>query len=171
MLLGNVIDELHDDDRLAHAGAAEQADFAALEKRLDEVDDLDTGLKHLGARRLLVEGGSRTVNRHLNFGRNRTKLVDRFTDHVHHPAERPATHGHHDWAAQVDRLHAAHHAFGRLHGHAAHAAFAEVLLHFQNDVNRRGNVESVAHHANRGVDQRQLRLRETARRRRGRRSE
>ncbi|MEJ7730242.1 MAG: hypothetical protein WKG00_13615 [Polyangiaceae bacterium] len=28
--LGDVVDELHDDDRLAHAGAAEEADLAAL---------------------------------------------------------------------------------------------------------------------------------------------
>ena len=64
VLLGDVVDEFHDDDGLAHACAAEQADLAALEEGLDQVDDLDTGLEHLGARRLLVEGGSRTVNRH-----------------------------------------------------------------------------------------------------------
>ena len=39
--LGDVVDEFHDDDGLAHAGAAERADFAALEERADEVNDLD----------------------------------------------------------------------------------------------------------------------------------
>ena len=47
VLLGDVVDEFHDDDGLAHAGAAEQADLAALQEGLDQVDDLDAGLEHL----------------------------------------------------------------------------------------------------------------------------
>ena len=43
----DVVDELHDDDGLAHARAAEQADLAALQERLDQVDDLHAGLEHL----------------------------------------------------------------------------------------------------------------------------
>ena len=39
--LGDVVDQLHDDDGLADAGAAERADLAALEERADQVDDLD----------------------------------------------------------------------------------------------------------------------------------
>ena len=44
--LGDVVDELHDDNGLAHTGAAEQADLAAFCIRLDQVDDLDPGVKH-----------------------------------------------------------------------------------------------------------------------------
>jgi len=47
----------------AHAGAAEEADLAASHERLQQVDDLDAGLEHLGAglevgevRRLAVMG-------------------------------------------------------------------------------------------------------------------
>jgi hypothetical protein len=58
VLLGDVVDQLHDDDGLAHAGAAEEADLAALQKGLDQVDDLDAGLEHLFLRRLLVERGA-----------------------------------------------------------------------------------------------------------------
>jgi hypothetical protein len=47
VLLGDVADQLLDDDGLAHAGAAEEADLAALGERADEVDDLDAGLEHL----------------------------------------------------------------------------------------------------------------------------
>ena len=45
----DVVDEFHDDDGLADASATEQADLAALQEGLDEVDDLDAGLEHLGA--------------------------------------------------------------------------------------------------------------------------
>jgi hypothetical protein len=41
--LGDVVDELHDDDGLADAGTAEHAALAALEQRADEVDHLDAG--------------------------------------------------------------------------------------------------------------------------------
>src|SRR5205085_1037967 len=46
--LGDVVDELHDDDGLADAGTAEGADFAALGEGTDEVDDLDAGLEDGG---------------------------------------------------------------------------------------------------------------------------
>ena len=44
--LGDVVDQLHDDDGLADARAAERADFAALGEGTDQVDDLDAGLEH-----------------------------------------------------------------------------------------------------------------------------
>ena len=42
---GDVVDQLHDDDGLADAGAAERADFAALGEGADQIDDLDAGLE------------------------------------------------------------------------------------------------------------------------------
>jgi hypothetical protein len=42
---------------LADAGAAEEADLAALQIRLEQVDDLDAGLEHLELGRLLLEVG------------------------------------------------------------------------------------------------------------------
>ena len=47
--LGDVVDEFHDDDRLADAGAAERADFAALQERADQINDLDAGGQNLRA--------------------------------------------------------------------------------------------------------------------------
>jgi peptide chain release factor 1 len=41
VLHGDVVDQLHDDDGLADAGAAEQTNLAALQVRLEQVDDLD----------------------------------------------------------------------------------------------------------------------------------
>jgi hypothetical protein len=38
--------------------------------------------------------------------------------------------------AEVERAHAAHHAVGGFHGHRPDATFAQVLLHFSNDVQR-----------------------------------
>ena len=134
MLLGDVVDQFHDDDGLADAGAAEQSDLAALQEGLDEVDDFHAGLEHLGAGRLLVECGGRPVDRHPLLVFDRAQLIDRLADDVHHAAKRAAADGDRDRSALVDGLHAAHHAVGGLHGDAAHAAFAKMLLHLENDV-------------------------------------
>src|SRR5487761_1293097 len=55
VLGGNVVDEFLNDDGLADAGSAEQTSFATLQKGLDQIDDLDAGLKHLLMRRLFIE--------------------------------------------------------------------------------------------------------------------
>ena len=46
VLHGDVVDQLLNDDGLADARAAEQADLAAAEVRLQQIDDLDAGLEH-----------------------------------------------------------------------------------------------------------------------------
>ena len=91
--------------------------------------------------------GRQAVNRHALFVLHRAKLVHGLADHVHHAAERASAHGHRNRSALVDGLHPAHHAVGGFHGDAAHAAFAQVLLHFENDVDGAGHIEAVAHHA------------------------
>ena len=57
--LGDVVDQLHDQHGLADAGAAEQADLAALGVGREQVDDLDAGDEDLRFRRLLGEGRAR----------------------------------------------------------------------------------------------------------------
>ena len=98
------------------------------------------------------------MNRHSFFVVDWAQLVDRFADDVHHAAERSAAHGHGDGSALVDGLHAAHHAVGGLHGDAAHAAFAQMLLHFENDVDGGGHVEAVADDFHGLIDRRQIPL-------------
>src|SRR5678815_3614279 len=61
--LRDVVDELHDDDGLADAGAAEETDLSALHERSDEVDDLDARLEDLGLRLEVDEVRTLAVNR------------------------------------------------------------------------------------------------------------
>ena len=53
MGLGDVVDQLLDEHRLADAGAAEQADLAALGVGREQVDDLDAGDQDLRLGRLV----------------------------------------------------------------------------------------------------------------------
>jgi hypothetical protein len=83
---------------------------------------------------------------------HRTERVDGFADDVEHAAEGGTADGHGDGAALVDGLHTADHAFGGFHGDATDAAFAEVLLDLEDDVDGRGDGEAVADDAQRLVD-------------------
>ena len=53
--VGDPVDHLLDEHGLAHAGATEQADLAALDVRGEQVDDLDAGPEDLGLGLQLVE--------------------------------------------------------------------------------------------------------------------
>ena len=128
VLLGDVVDQLHDDDGLADARAAEQADLAAAQVGLEQVDDLDAGLEHFQARGLVFERRRRAVNGIVQLGVHRAHFVHRLADHVEHAAQRFRAHRHLHRMAQADGLHAAHQAFGGLQRDGAHAAFADVLL-------------------------------------------
>ena len=62
MLLGEVVDELLNQNGLADAGATEQTRLAATDVGLEQVDGLDAGLEDLGLGGELVKAGSRVVN-------------------------------------------------------------------------------------------------------------
>jgi hypothetical protein len=128
VLLGDVADELLDDDRLAHAGAAEDADLAALLEGADEVDDLDARLEELVGGGLLVEGGCRAVDGQVLGGVHRALGVDGLPQHVEDAAQGGLAHGHADGRPGVGHLGAARQAVGGGHGHRAHPVVAQVLL-------------------------------------------
>ena len=68
-VVGDAIDHLLNEDRLADAGAAEQADLAAGHVRREQVEHLDAGLQHLGLGLQLVELGRLPVDRPAAIGR------------------------------------------------------------------------------------------------------
>ena len=92
--LRDVVDQLHDDDRLADAGAAEQTDLTALHERRDQVDDLDARLEDLGLRLEVDEVGTLAMDRPAQrVLRDRRAVVHRLAEHVEDAAERGAPTG------------------------------------------------------------------------------
>jgi peptide chain release factor 1 len=154
--LGDVVDQLHDDDGLADAGAAEEADLAALEERLDEVDDLDTGFEHHLRRGLLVKRRSGAVNGQEFLGVHRAHAVHRLAQHVEHAAERLRAYGYGHRLAQADRLHPANQTLGGLERDGTHAALTDMLRHFADEVDRRFGLKAVADDTDSRVDERHL---------------
>ena len=62
MRFRNIVDQLHDDDRLANARTAEQADLAAFRVRGQQIDNLDAGDQLFGFRRLINKFRGAPVN-------------------------------------------------------------------------------------------------------------
>ena len=130
--LGDVVDELLDQHRLADAGAAEQADLAALGVGREQVDDLDAGDQDLRFGRLLDIGRGRLMDGAAAFHRDRAGFVDRLADDVHDAPERALADRDRDRPAGVGDFLAAHQAFGNVHGDAAHRVLAEMLGDFEH---------------------------------------
>ena len=133
MLLGDVVDQLHDDHGLADAGAAEQADLAALGVGRQQVDHLDAGLEHLRGRRQVLDVRGVAVDRPALLGLDRLAEVDRLAEQVEDAAQRRLPDRDGDRAAGVDDLGAARKAVRRVHRDRAHAVVAEVLLHLADE--------------------------------------
>ena len=136
MELGDVVDQFHDDDRLAHAGAAERSDLAALQEGTDQVDDLDAGGEHLRRGRLVHERGRRAVDRIIFLCLDRPAFVHRVAGHIEYPAHDAVADWHRNGRAGVDDLVAAFETVGAGHGDGPDPVVAEVLLHFERQFDR-----------------------------------
>ncbi len=133
---GDVVDELLDDDRLADAGAAEEADLAALDVGGEQVDDLDAGLEDLvgGVERLEV--GRRAMDGPAVSAFDVVEHVDGLAHHVDDPAEGLLADGHGDGLAGVGGGGAASETVRGVHRHGPHLVVAEVLLDLAHQVQR-----------------------------------
>jgi peptide chain release factor 1 len=134
VLLGDVVDQLLDQDGLAHAGAAEEADLAALDVRGDQVDDLDPGLEDLDRRRQVAERRRPAVDRPaLDVGGRGLAVVDRLAEDVPDAPEGGIADGHGDRLARVDDVDPAREAVGRVHRDRADAVVAHVRLDLRDE--------------------------------------
>ena len=131
---GDVVDQFHDDDGLADAGAAERADLAALQEGTDQIDDLDAGGEHLRGGGLIHERRRRAMDGIIFVRLDRPAFVHRVAGHVEHAAHDAFADGHGDGRAGIDDFVAALEAFGAGHGDGADPVVAEVLLHFERQL-------------------------------------
>jgi hypothetical protein len=158
----DVIDELHDDDRLADAGAAEETDLAALAVRLQEIDDFNAGLEHFSLRVLIFQARRRSVDGVGFLRLDRTLFIDRLTQHVDQPSQGLTTDGNRNRGSRVLHIHAASQTVRRRHRDAADAVFTKVRRNFERDPHGwlPGSLILFLRHLERIVDVRQLTGRE-----------
>lgn len=80
--LGDVVDQLLDEDSLADTGTTEQTNLSTTSVGSEEIDDLDTSDQNLSGGRLLGEGRSLGVNGQELVGLDGTTLVNGVTSDV-----------------------------------------------------------------------------------------
>jgi hypothetical protein len=153
----DVVDELHDDDGLADTGATKEPDLAALQVRLEQVDDLDPGFEHLQLGRLVFEVRSLAVDRPVLLRHDGpVRKVHGLPEHVQHAPECSGTHRHLNRVSKIGRLHPALHPIGRLHRNGANAVLAQVLLDFCDDVEGCRSALAIGDDSERTVDLRKV---------------
>ena len=93
MFHGDIVDQFLNQNGLAHASAAEQADFSPPGVGFQQVDDLNAGLQHLYRRTLLLKSGRAAVDGldGSAFG-ERVSIVDRLAQYVEHASQRRLPH-------------------------------------------------------------------------------
>ena len=128
VLDGDVADELHQGDRLAHPRTAEQPDLASLVEGADEIDDLDAGLQDLDRRGLVNIAGGLAVDGPVLLGPHIAATVDRRAQHVHDATQCLRTDRNRDWRPGVVDPDAALQPVGRAHCDGTHHSVPDLLL-------------------------------------------
>src|SRR5271170_987388 len=134
--LGNVIDELHDDYRLAHSRAAEGPYLAALQEWTNQIDHFDSGGQHLRRCRLVLERWRRAMNRIVLLRFDRTAFIHWIAGDIEDAAHHALADGNGNRPAVVGGFIAALEPFGARHGDSPNASVSEVLLYFEGQFNR-----------------------------------
>ncbi len=134
MFLGDVVDQLHQNNRFADAGTAEQADFTAARIGGEQIDDFYAGLKRLNLGFLIDEFWRRPVNWRKLLRIDWSTFIHRLADHVDDPSESSLAHRHADTCASIHNIHAAHQTFSGIHGDTAHRVLTQVLRHLDHQI-------------------------------------
>ena len=133
MGLGDVVDQFLDQNGLAHAGAAEQADLAAPRIGREQIDDLDAGDQDFGLRRLIDEIGRRLVDfAPAGVLTGPASSIGSPMTFMMRPSVSSPT-GTEIVSPGIADAGAAGQTFGRVHGDGAHGVLAKVLSNFEHE--------------------------------------
>ena len=111
----DVVDELHDQNGLADACAAEQPNLTALGVWCQKIDDLNAGLQDQTFGRLLGIGWCVLMDRTIGFSFNRAQFVHRLADDVDDAAQGARANRHGNRRARVGHFLTANETLGGVH--------------------------------------------------------
>src|SRR5699024_3744598 len=133
VIAGDPGDQLLNEYRHAHPGAAAQDDISALNLRCQQIDDFNPRLQHLGAVLKLIDPRLATMNDPVFLGVELLAFVkvQALAHRVEHAAERLIADGNLNGFTGVDDFAAAHDTVGGTQADRSHETIAEVLGNFQ----------------------------------------
>src|SRR5574344_2024770 len=132
MFFCNIVYQLLDEDGLAHSGATEQTDLAALKIRLKKINDLDAGEKHLLGRSEVLKFWRFPVDRKRLLLEEIAKSVDPTAGNGHHPAALLRSGRHLDGRTGIYYFQASLQAIGGVHRDAPDSIFSDMLLNLDD---------------------------------------
>ena len=134
MLHGDVADQLHDEDGLAHSCTPEEASLASPRVGFEQIDHLDPRLHHGRLGCLLFKGGGLSMNGIKLFRVYLPEFVHRLPDDVQDPAQRGGTDGDLNACTGVDDLLAPDESISPGQGDAPNLVLPQMQGHFQRQL-------------------------------------
>merc|ERR1712055_644178 len=132
--LGHVVDQLHDQDSLAHTGSTEQTNLTSLSIGSQQVHHLDTSHKDLLLHAHLVELGSLGVNGLALLGVNGTPLVNGLANNIDDSSKSLGAHRNHDGVASVVDNLPTDETLSTAHGDGSDSVLSKVLGNLQDEL-------------------------------------
>ncbi len=129
MLVGDVADQLIDDNGLAHTGATKHAHFPTSWEGGEQIERLDARFEQLDVDRLLSETWRRAVDRGIVAALDGAEAVDWLAQDVHNTTEHRLVGRYGDRLSRVVSQEPAPQPFGGAHGDAADRLVAKLLLY------------------------------------------
>jgi hypothetical protein len=132
--LGDVVDELLNEDSLADTGTTEETNLSTTSVGGEQIDDLDTSDENLGSGRLLSELGGLGVDREELVGLDGTTLVDRVAGDVHDTTKGGRADRDGDGSTSVGSLGTTRQTLSTVHGNASYDVLAEMLRDLEDEL-------------------------------------
>jgi hypothetical protein len=133
VLLGNVVDKLHDKHGLTDTGTSEKTNLTSTSVWVNKVNNLDTGYKNLSLGLLLSESWSISVNWKSTGGINWSTLVNWLSNNVDNPAKKTRADWHLDWGFGVNTYLAANETIGGVHSNGTNGVLSKMLGDLKNN--------------------------------------
>ena len=130
--LGDVVDQLHDQDGFAHTGAAEQTDFSTLGIGCQQVHNLNPRHQNFRIGGLVLKIGGFAVNAPAGLALNSLALVNGVAQHVKNTAQGFFAHGHSNGGPAVHNVLTTGQTVGYIHGQTADFTVTQMLRNLQN---------------------------------------
>eukprot|EP00117_Sycon_ciliatum_P024120 scpid82748/ scgid4581/ len=133
MLLGDVVDQLHDQHSLSDTGTTKQSDLASLGVWGKKIDDLNTSDQKFGSGTLFGEGWGFSVNGSELLSSNWSSFINGFSNNVDNSAESFWADRYFNRIASVCDFLSTHKTLSGIQSNGSNVASSQVLGNFKDE--------------------------------------